>query len=312
LIDLAHDRRVDLNLLAVLDAIHTQGGVTRAAERLNLTQSAVSHSLSRLREIFGDPLFVRNGHRLIPTPLTRSLMSPLQQVLRSLDLLVTNAGGFNPAIAKAQFTISLRDPTDTLLLPSLMKRVVRAAPDLDFRIVQTRRRSVEADLTNGALDLAIDVPLPLSSHVHRQKLGADRLVVVARKSHPHIRRGLTLETYLAQHHVMVTSRRKGPSLEDIDLSERGLKRRIRLRCRSYFAAVRVVDETDLVLTMPGRYVRALNAGARTQVYPPPLATSALDLYLYWHSSVDENVANRWLRGIVVEAFRKSHQVRRNS
>lgn len=309
---MAHDRRVDLNLLAVLDAIHTQGGVTRAAERLNLTQSAVSHSLSRLREIFGDPLFVRNGHRLIPTPLTRSLMSPLQQVLRSLDLLVTHAGGFDPATAEAQFTISLRDPTDTLLLPSLMKRVVRAAPDLDLRIVQTRRRSVEADLLNGALDLAIDVPLPLSSHVHRQKLGADRLVVVARKGHPHIRRGLTLETYLAQHHVMVTSRRKGPSLEDIDLSARGLKRRIRLRCRSYFAAVRVVDETDLVLTMPERYVRALNAGARTQVYPLPLTTSALDLYLYWHSSVDENNANSWLRGLVVEAFRKSHQARRNS
>jgi len=309
---MAHDRRIDLNLLAVLDAIYTQGGVTRAAERLNLTQSAVSHSLSRLREIFGDPLFVRNGHRLVPTPLTRSLMSPLQQMLRSLDLLITNAGGFDPATAEAQFTISLRDPTDTLMLPSVMRRVVRTAPGLDFRIVQTRRRSVEADLTNGALDLAIDVPLPLSSNVHRQKLGADRLVVVARKGHPHIRRGLTLKTYLAQHHVMVTSRRRGPSLEDIDLSERGLKRRIRLRCRSYFAAVRVINETDLILTMPGRYVRALNVGAQTQVHPLPLATSALDLYLYWHASVDENEANCWLRGLVVEAFKKSHLTRRIS
>lgn len=309
---MVHDRRVDLNLLAVLDAIHTQGGVTRAAEHLNLTQSAVSHSLSRLRGVFGDPLFVRNGHRLIATPLTRSLISPLQQVLRSLDLLVTNAGGFDPATAEAQFTISLRDPTDTLLLPSVMKRVASAAPGVDFRIVQTRRRSVEADLANGALDLAIDVPLPLSDHVRRQRLGADRLVVVAREGHPHIRQGLTLETYLAQHHVMVTSRRKGPSLEDIDLSELGLKRRIRLRCRSYFAAVRVVDETDLVLTMPERYVRALNVGARTHIHPLPLATSALDLYLYWHSSVEENNANRWLRGLVVDAFRKSHDAHRTS
>lgn len=309
---MAHGRRVDLNLLAVLDAIHTQGGVTRAAEHLNLTQSAISHSLSRLRGIFGDPLFVRNGHRLIATPLTRSLISPLQQVLRSLDILVTNAGGFDPATAETQFTISLRDPTDTLLLPSLMKHVVSAAPDIDFRIVQTRRRSVEADLASGALDLSIDVPLPLSSHVHRQNLGADRLVVVARKGHPHIRPGLTLETYLAQHHVMVTSRRKGPSLEDIDLSELGLKRRVRLRCRSYFAAVRVVDETDLVLTMPERYVRALNVGARTQVHRLPLTTSALDLYLYWHSSVDENNANRWLRSLVIEAFRNSHDAHRNS
>lgn len=307
---MAHDPRIDSNLLEVLDAIYTEGGVTRAAERLNLTQSAVSHSLSRLREIFGDPLFVRNGHRIVPTPLTRSLMSPVQQMLRSLDLLITNAGGFDPATAKAQFTISLRDPADTLMLPSVMRRVVRAAPGVDFRILQVRRRSVEADLANGALDLAIDVPLPLSSNVHRQKLAADRLVIVARKGHPHIRRELTLETYLAQHHVMVTSRRGGPSLEDIDLSERGLKRRIRLRCRSYHAAVRVVNETDLLLTMPWRYARALNVGTRTQVHPLPLATSALDLYLYWHASVDQNEANRWLRGLVVEAFKKSHLARR--
>ena len=301
---MAHDRRVDLNLLQVLEAIHAEGGVTRAAERLNLTQSAVSHSLSRLRHVFGDPLFVRDGQRLTATPLTRGLIEPLRKNLQSLDLLVANAGRFDPAGAEAQYTISLRDPAETLLLPFLLRRVARAAPGIDLRTLQARRRNVEASLANGTLDLALDVALPLSDSVRRQKLTAPRLVVVARKGHPHIGKGLKLETYLAQDHVMVTSRRRGPGLEDIGLSERGLKRRIRLRCRNYLAAARVVAETDLLLTMPEHYAAILNAGLRNQILPLPFRTPTLDLYLYWHTSVAGDAANGWLRALIVEAFRE--------
>lgn len=298
-----HDRPTDLDLLRVLDAIHTEGGVTRAAERLNLSQSAISHSLARLRRLFGDPLFTRDGRQLSATPLTRDLIGPLRQGLQTLDLLVANAGRFDPATAEAQYTISLRDPTETLMMPAIMRRIARTAPGINLRTVQVRRRNLEAALATGAVSLATDIALPLSENVRRQKLSADRMVVVARRSHPLLRKGLKLDSYLALDHVMVTSRRKGPGLEDVELSKRGLQRRVRLRCRNYLAALGAVAETDLVLTMAERYANRFASGLRLQVLPFPLKMPTLDLYLYWHASADGDAASRWLRGLVVDSFK---------
>jgi DNA-binding transcriptional LysR family regulator len=299
---MAHVGRADLNLLVVLEAIASEGGVTRASERLNLTQSAVSHALARLRDVFGDPLFVREGRSLRPTPLTRAIIDPLRQNLQSLGRLFDEAGGFEPARSTARFTVSLRDPLEALVLPPLMSTVAKAAPGVDLRTTQARRRNVEDALASGSLDLAIDVPLPLSDAVRRQRVASGPLVVIARKGHPAVRRGLKLATYVQQQHVMVTSRRRGPGLEDIALSERGLNRRVRLRCRNYFAALRVVSETDLLLTMPGRQAPVLNTAFGNQVLPLPIKTPSLDLFLYWHAAVGHDPANRWLRGLVQRAF----------
>ncbi len=300
---MVHERRADLELLRVLDAILSEGGVTRAAERLNLSQSAISHSLARLRLTFGDQLLTREGRKLVPTPLARELVAPLRQGLEALDRLVASAGRFDPATSEAQFTISLRDPTETLMLPAIMGRIARAGRGIDLRTVQVRRRNVESALATGAVSLAIDIALPLTDSVRRQKISADRAVVVTRRGHPALRKGLTLDRYLEQDHVMVTSRRQGPGLEDVELSKRGLSRRIRLRCRNYLAALRAVAASDLVLTMAERYAPILSVGLKTETVAFPFRMPTLDLYLYWHASADGDAANRWLRGLVVEAFR---------
>jgi DNA-binding transcriptional LysR family regulator len=301
---MANMSRVDLNLLVVLEAIYAQGGVSRAAEKLNLTQPAISHALARLRELFGDQLFLRDGRGLAPTPLTRNLIEPLRRSLTSLGAVLDSAGRFDAQQTQAQFTVAMGDPAQVIALPRLMRRIVVDAPLIDLSIVQLRRRTIEAALAAGTLDLAIDVLLPVSEQVRRQRLSADRLVVVARSAHPKIRSGFTLATYLAQSHVMVTSRRRGPGLEDIALSQRDLRRRIRLRCRSYVAAFHVVRETDIVLTMAERYARTLNADFNNKIVRFPIEVPTLDTYLYWHASADDDPANRWLRGLVSKAWTK--------
>ncbi len=300
---MAHERRADLELLRVLDTILGEGGVTRAAERLNLSQSAISHSLARLRLMFGDPLLSREGRKLVPTPLARELVAPLRQGLEALDRLVAGAGRFDPATSEAQFTISLRDPTETLMLPAIMSRIARAGRGIALRTVQVRRRNLESALAAGTVSLAVDIALPLTDSVRRQKISADRPAVVMRRGHPALSKGLTLDRYLEQDHVMVTSRRQGPGLEDVELSKRGLSRRIRLRCRNYLAALRVVATSDLVVTMGERYVPLLSAGLKTETVAFPFRMPTLDLYLYWHASADGDAANRWLRSLVVDAFR---------
>src|SRR5260221_9628256 len=131
---MANISRVDLNLLVVLEAIYTEGGVSRAGEKLNLTQPAISHALSRLRRLFDDPLFVRDGRGLAPTPLTRGLIEPLRRSLRSLDAVLDEAGGFDTCQAPAQFTIAPRDPLENLALPPLLRRIAPTPPQVDLPI----------------------------------------------------------------------------------------------------------------------------------------------------------------------------------
>lgn len=238
----------------------------------------------------------------MPTPLTRGMIEPLRRSLGALNALASEAGRFDPRTAPARFNLAMRDPLEALVAPLLMRTIAESAPLIDLAIVQARRRTLEAALAAGALDLAIDVPLPLSDSIRRRRVAADRLVVVARQHHPAARRGLDLAAYLGQEHVMVTSRRKGPGLEDLALAQRGVERRIRLRCRSYIAAFRTVRASNLLLTMPERYAGLLEPGHGNRILPLPLKTPSLDLLLYWHEAVDDDPANRWLRALVSAAF----------
>ncbi|MCC5811453.1 MAG: LysR family transcriptional regulator [Ectothiorhodospiraceae bacterium] len=295
--------RIDLNLLVVLEAIYTEGGLTRAGERLNVTQPAVSHSLGRLRELLGDPLFVREGHAMVPTPLTRSLIQPLRRALRGMEITLSEARRFDPATAEKRFTIGCRDALELRVLPRLMRNLRREAPALEIATVHFQRRNMEADLFNGQLDVVTDSVLPRSENIRHSRINSDHLAVLARHGHPAMQRGLDLDTYLQQGHILVTSRRTGPGLEDFELSRHGLYRRVSLRCQHYFAASRVVGETDLLLTMPARIAHLIQRGGGYQIAPFPLEMPAQDLFLCWHSNVDSDPANRWLREQVLASFK---------
>jgi DNA-binding transcriptional LysR family regulator len=294
--------RVDLNLLVVLQTILTEGGVGQAAQKLNLTQPTISHALARLRMLFDDPLFVRQGRRLAPTAFTRSLAEPLGQALRSLGAVLATAGRFDPRATPAVFTVAMRDPMEMVVVPAVARQLATGAPQVEVRFVLARRRTVEAALAEGTLDAAFDVALPLSDRVKRLRITADELVLVARKGHPRLRRGLAFRTYLDLQHVMVTSRRRGPAPEDLALGQRGAHRRVRLRCRSYAAAFRVIERTDFVLTMPRRYAALLARSTGTRLYKLPFVVPTLDGYLYWHEAMDADPANVWLRKALLEAL----------
>jgi DNA-binding transcriptional LysR family regulator len=295
--------RVDLNLLVVLHTILAEGGVSRAAAKLNLTQSTISHALSRLRAEFGEPLFVRQGRALVPTALTRSLQVPLAQALQSLGAVLATASRFDARRTPAVFTIAVRDPSEALLLPAFARTLATMASNVEMRFVQVRRRAIEAGLVDGSLDAAIDIPLALSDYIRRQPLGVDDLVVIARTGHPQIRRTLGTKDYLGLDHVMVTSRRRGAAPEDLALAELGFHRRVRLRCRSYAGALRVVEQTDFVLTVPRSSTRLFPPQSSTKIHPLPFPSRGLETLLYWHEAMDADPGNRWLRELVLAALR---------
>ncbi len=297
-----HLSRIDLNLFTVFVAIYTEGSVTRASQQLNLTQPAISHALNRLRQLFNDPLFVRQGQSMVSTPLARSIIEPVRQALRGLEVTLTENDKFDPALATKQFNLALRDVLESTALPPLMESITRQAPQINLAAIQVERRELVSELAAGSLDLAIDMLLPLPNEIHRQKVVQGNTVVLARRDHPVIQGELGLDTYMQAEHILASSRRKGMGLEDFELSRLGLQRRIRLRCQHYFAACRVVSQTNLLLTMPEGYARIANEQFNNQILPLPAAMPSWDVYLYWHQNVENDPANRWLRQQVIESF----------
>jgi DNA-binding transcriptional LysR family regulator len=290
-----HLGQVDLNLFVVLEAIYRERNITRAGHQLNLTQPAISHALKRLRDLLRDPLFVRQGPHMVPTPFTRNMIDEVRQALQLLEVNLHESRSFVPEHARRSFHLSLWEYMEALILPSLVQRLLFTAPGMTISASRVKRRDLEAELARGAVDLAVEIPMTMSDRIRGKALLREPFVVMARKGHPAIKGKLDLDTYLAQHHVQVSSRRHGPSLVDIELSRRGLRREVSLRIQHNCAASMVVNTTDMLLTLPERQARLLNLGSRNHVYPFPLSEPCLEAHLYWHESVENDPANRWLR-----------------
>jgi len=291
-----HLSQVDLNLFVVLEAIYREGNLTRAGRQLKLTQPAMSHALKRLRELLKDPLFIREGANMMPTPFTRNMINDVRQALQILEVNLYENRNFDPAHTRRNFQLGFWELMESTILPSLARTLAQAAPEVSITTLRVKRREIEVELASGALDLALDIPINMSDSIRQKPLFSDRVVVVARAGHPAIARELDLDTYLSQDHILVSSRRFGPSLVDVELNRKGKKRRIVLRCQNYFAACRAVSETDMLLTMPEHYAEMLNSRFSNRLYPFPLKSlQSLDIHMYWHESAENDPPNRWLR-----------------
>lgn len=290
-----HLSRVDLNLFVVLEAIYREGNITRAGQQLNLTQPAISHALKRLRDLLQDPLFIRKGPHMVPTPFTRNMIEQVRQALQILEVSLSESRNFVPEHTRRNFHLSLWEYAEALILPPLLRCLTHIAPGMSITTLRVRRRDLETELASGSVDLAIDIPMTTSDRIRHKWLLNEPFVVIARHGHPAIADKLDLDTYLAQRHIQVSSRRHGPSLVDVELSRRGLHRQVFLRIQHNLTACMVVSQTDMLLTLPERHAQLLNPSLMNQVYPFPLEGPRLEAHLYWHESVENDPANRWLR-----------------
>ncbi|WP_281647830.1 LysR family transcriptional regulator [Parendozoicomonas sp. Alg238-R29] len=290
-----HISKLDLNLLVVVDVIASAGSITAAAKELNLTQPAVSHALARIREQLGDPLFVREGHSMRPTPYAREILPELRKVLNHLDTTLGRKTGFDPLSSDHSFTIAMHDSLEPGLLPVLVEDLQRQAPNISLVSVKLNRRDIEKELKSGQVDLVADVFQPVGEQVIYAPLQQEDLVVVARCNHPRINDGLNLDQYLAEKHVLVSSRRRGPGYEDNVLAREGLRRLIALRARNHLAACQVVDRTDLLLTLPSHYAEQAGHYLSLKTLSLPWKIEPVCTYLYWHVRMGESQPVQWLR-----------------
>ena len=294
--------KIDLNLFVVFDAIYCERSITKAGSALNLSQPAISHSLSKLRDHFGDPLFVRQGNEMRPTVVANNVISDVREALHQLQVCLAQSRQFKPAISCANFNISLHGALEALYLPPLMQRIKKEAPLIKLQSSRrVNRNDLENKLASGDIDLAIDTLLPVSDNLIHTKLEQSELVVLARKDHPQIKTTLDLPMYLAQEHVLVSSRSAGPSIEDFELGRLGLQRHVGLRCQHAFSACCVIAENNMLCTLSNTVAQMYAQLLDLVILPLPVALPYIDMHLYWHKNVDLDPENKWLRNKVILA-----------
>lgn len=293
--------RADLNLFVVFDAIYTQGGVSRAASHLNLSQPAISHALARLREQIGDPLFVRRGQKLAPTPKAEAMAASVRQALDLLGRVTGQTAEFDPVNSDKHFTVGMRSLMESSYLLSLFNILQETSPNLSLSSVPFDRQRMSSSLATRDLDAVIDVFQPIQEGIQRKHLSTENTVVVARRGHPKINEALDLESYLSTSHVCVTSRPKGYGPEDVALSRLGKTRSIAARCQQINTAMRLVSMSNHILTMSETFARRANIWFDHQLLPSPLDMAKTDIYLYWHQNAENDPAHKWLRQAIFAA-----------
>lgn len=295
-----HVGSTDLNLLVVLQRLLETGGVTAAAERLGLSQPAVSRALGRLRETFRDALFVRTPEGLRPTPRAEQLRAELGGVLSRIDALLARPGAFVPGESTRTFRIATADYGESVLLPPLLKELARRAPGLSVRVLPVGG-PWEAALAEGECDLRWAPKARSGAGVVWTHLFRDRFAFVVRKSHPATRRPLTLARFATIPQIAIAPEGRAGNPLDERLARLGTRRRVVAQVPSFLAVPSLVAATDLGVTLPRRIVELLAHRWDLAVLPLPFEMPAFDLSQAWHERFRHDAAHAWFRQLVVRA-----------
>jgi DNA-binding transcriptional LysR family regulator len=285
---------IDLPQLRALDALLRERNVTRAAERLGISQPALSHTLAKLRAATGDALFVRTPRGVAPTPRASALGPELRAILSRLENLLDHAPEFDPARLKRTFVIGCADLVELRIIPELLATVAREAPDVDL-LVRPQSAVGDDELESGRADLVVGVVTTRSAGLVTKKLFDEGFLTVGRAGHPEIGRRLDLDTYVRLRHAQIAPRGQPGGPVDDALAALGLSRRVALRIPTFIPALEAVAQSDLILTAPEGFLRDVGQTHPLQVYRPPLEIRPFPLAMAWHERLQHDPAARWLR-----------------
>lgn len=291
----------DLNLLHTLDVLLAEGSVARAARRLRLSPSAMSRALARLRDVTGDPLLVRAGRGLVPTPRAIEMKAKVHELVEDALVLLRPADRLDLARLERVFVLRTSDGIAETFGSRLIELVQQEAPGVRLRFVRKLDKSSDG-LRDGSIDLETGVVAGTSGpEVRAQALFADRYVGVVRGDHPLARGAVSLSDYAAWRHVVAS--RPGLDLLGIDamMEAQGAARSVMTTVDGFSAALALARGSDLVATVPERHTAGLRAGMHS--FPIPLPVPEFTISLLWHPRLDGDPAHRWLRKCVQKACR---------
>ena len=309
-------RTLDLNLLRVFDEVMAERNLTRAAEKLSLTQPAVSNALRRLREVVGDDLLVRSGQGVEPTPRALALWPTVRQALGHLQQALA-PGDFDPGTADTAFVLAMADATGATLIPPLVEIVEREAPGVSLRVVPLTTRDPRRLLDDEKADMAVGyfpaVMADLTARAQSDSLIAfdsmrlynGEYVCVMRRGHPLAEGPLTLDQYCAARHLLVSFSGKPFGFIDEALAALGRERRIVLTVNQFFTAGRVVAASDLLTVLPRHFVGVASLKDELVWRPLPMPVPVVHVDALWHRRRRHDPAHRWLQDVLARSARST-------
>lgn len=286
-------RRLDINLLLTLDVLLAEHNVTRAAQRLNLSQPSVSVHLAKLRDIFADPLLLPGPRGMRPTARADELREPLREALEALERAVAPASAFDPALATHTWKIAATDYGEsTVVLPAL-SGLREQAPGTRLAVIDLTPAHLVKQAEQGVFDLALHISEDAPPELHRRPLFTERYVLAGRVGHPGLMQAPSREQFCALEHVMVSREGGGFfGVTDRALADVGLMRKVVLSVPHFLTAMSVLASTDLVAMLPSRLVRDNPA---LQAVDAPLEVPGYEMAMFWGERSHRDPAHKWLR-----------------
>ncbi|MCU4582782.1 LysR family transcriptional regulator [Acinetobacter gyllenbergii] len=295
-LEVAHFHRIDINLYPLFIAIFEQKSISKAAQLLCISQSAVSHALQRLRTQLGDELFVRSGQKMLPTPYAEQIYQPIQTALLAIQQIAVPQQDFMPNMLHS-LKIAIHDEIEPIIFPQLVHHFSQLNLNIQFLSSKLDRKNMLADLSAQQIDFVIDLVQPHQDHLQFENLIDDHFVVCTQQPE------MSLAQYLSSPHIGVSSRRTGLLLEDIYLNRQQLSRQIFLRCQHYSTALQVLAQyPNAVLTIPQSILKNLHYAKHLKIHALPIELPKINMGMYWHEHVTHNPRHQFLRTEILKIF----------
>lgn len=295
-LEVTHFHRLDINLYPLFIAIYEQESISRAAQLLCISQSAVSHALQRLRSQLQDDLFVRTGQKMCPTPFAEQIYHPTKQALLTIQQISMQQQHFDPALIQS-LKIAVHDEIEPIIFPQMIAYFEKLDLKIQFLSSKLDRKNMLSDLASQQIDFVIDLAQDHHEKLHFQTLVQDHFVVCSQQQQ------INAELYLNAPHIGVSSRRTGQLVEDIYLNRQQLSRQIFLRCQHYSTALQILAQhPTAMLTIPFSILRNLHYAETIQVCELPIELPQIRLGMFWHQSLSTNQRHRFLRTEISQLF----------
>ncbi len=296
-------RNFDINLLVAFKTLMRERSVSRAAARMFISQSAMSHVLHRLRQQLDDPVLVKTSQGMQPTERALSLIEPVEEVLNEIERLIQHQNNFDPATSMRRFVVAATDYLEFLLLPPLINCITPEAPGVDIHVQRTASEFPLESLEEKTVDMVLGFEVMLSppAQFHQHTLFNDRMACVVRDNHPLASSGeLSMEQYLQANHMLISRTGSNMGLIDDWLVKRKLERRVGLIVPHFLSAPLIVAQTDYVLSLPLRIGQQFTSFASLKVLLLPFQLPAFNLIMIWHPLRDKEAGHQWLRERIIE------------
>jgi len=297
-----HSTPADLQFLYLLEALFEERNVTAAADRLGLSQTALSHALARMRVRFADPLFIKTSSGMQPTPMAERMALSAKRALEVVRQEILRVQPFDPLTSDRRFTICLSDMGGAVLLHRIVKAMARNAPNVRIQALQVVPGEIATELESGGIDLAIGYYPDIKGPLYQQALFRRDHVCIVRSDHPTIDDALSLEQFVATPHVLPTIISAANKFVDDELAKLGLRRQIALEVPYILAVPNIIAETDYIAMVPAELAELSKRVAPVRSLRMPIEPPLLVIQQYWHRRFHADPDGKWLRTIVSETL----------